>query len=167
MKALFISLKDLSSQTALTGNIDPAKLLPAIRAVQEIELPQLLGTDLYNKISADIIEGTLTGVYLKLKQEYIHNLLIHLSVAYYLPYSSYIISNGGVSKWTGGENHSGVTLSELNFMVNKETEIASMYKKMLVDYLCYNSSDFPEYSTNTNEDTRPNDGSDYTSLFLG
>jgi len=164
--ALFISLDELKKNTAISGNIDGDKLLPSIRAVQQIELEPLLGTDLYNKLSELIIANNVTGDYLTLKNNYIHNVLIHMAVSYYLPYSSYIITNGGVSKWTGGDNRDGLSLSELTFLVNKEESIAEMYKKRLIDYLCNNSSKFPEYSTNSTGDLQPSRNTNKTNWYL-
>jgi len=89
--ALFISLNELKKNTNISGNIDPNKLLPAIKVAQELELEPILGTDLYNKISNDILTNTLSGDYLTLKTNYIHDILIHMSVYYYLPYATYQI----------------------------------------------------------------------------
>lgn len=163
---LFITINDLTKNTAMSGNIDRNKLLPAIKTVQLIELEPILGTDLYSKISTDIIEGTLTGVYESLNQDYIHDFLIHAALAYYLPYASYIISNGGVSKHTGGENHDGISLNELIFLQNKEENLAESFKKRLIDYLCANSKDFPEYSTNTGTDISPTKVTNLTNWYL-
>jgi hypothetical protein len=164
--ALFISLDELKKNTALSGNIDADKLIPALRAVQQIECEQVLGTDLYNALSAYIIAGDVPEPYLTLKNDYIHNYLIHAAVAYYLPYASYLITNGGVSKWTGGENNSGLSLTELTFLSNKEESVAESYKKRLIDYLCHNSALFPEYSSNTDNDISPNRDTNNTNWYL-
>jgi len=163
---LFISIDELKKSTAISGNIDSDKLIPSLKAVQQIEVEQILGTDLYNKLGADIIAGSVTGDYLTLKNDYIHNFLVHAAVSYYLPYASFIITNGGVSKWTGGENNDGLELKELTYLANKEQSIAEMYKKRLIDYLCNNTSKFPEYSTNTNEDIRPSRSTNQTNWYL-
>lgn len=164
--ALFISLNELVKSTALNGNIDPNKLLPSIRAVQQIELEPLLGTDLYNKLSELIISGNVTEPYLTLKNDYIHNLLVHASVAYYIPYASYQITNGGVSKWNGGDNREAMDINEVSYLVNKEESLAEMYKNRLIRHLCDKSSLYPEYSTNTGEDISPTSTQNRTNWYI-
>lgn len=164
--ALFISTTDLVKDTSLTGNIDTNKILPMLKAVQQIELEPVLGTDLYNKISDFILSGTIPEPYLSLKNDYIHDLLIHASMAYYIPYSTYNITNGGASKWTGGDNREAMEVSEVNYLVNKEESLAEMYKKRLIDHLCNNTSLYPEYSTNTGEDISPSKETNRTNWYL-
>ena len=53
--ALFIKRADLVRNTALSGNVDPDKFLQFIKLAQEIHVRNYLGTDLYDKISNDII----------------------------------------------------------------------------------------------------------------
>ena len=152
--ALFISLEDLKKNTNLNGNIEADKLLPSLKTAQQLELEPVLGTDLYNKISDDIIAGTLTGNYLALKQNYIHDVLIHFAMSYYLPFAAYTIANSGVTKHNA-ENTVSVENEELLLMINKEKAIAETYKKRLIKYLENNTSLFPEYLTNSGIDISP------------
>ena len=64
--ALFIKREDIVRQTALGGNVDTDKFIQFIKIAQEIHIQNYLGTKLYDKISDDIIAGTLTGGYLTL-----------------------------------------------------------------------------------------------------
>jgi hypothetical protein len=164
--ALFISLNELKKNTAISGNIDANKLLPAIKTAQQLEIEPILGTDLYDRLSDDITNSTLSGSYLTLKIDYIHDILIHYAVAYYLPYASYQVTNGGVAKWEGGPNFISLESGELNLMVNKEKALGESYKKRLIDHLCNNSTLYPEYSTNTGEDIQPSNDTNRTGLFL-
>jgi hypothetical protein len=165
--ALFISLNELKKNTAISGNIDANKLLPAIKTAQQLELENVLGTDLYNKLSLEISGGTISGDYLILKQDYIHDVLIHFAVSYYLPFASYQILNGGVAKWEGGDNFSSIESSELSMMVNKEKALGESYKKRLIDYLCANSALYPEYTSNSDaDDIHPSSESNVSGLYL-
>ena len=78
--ALFIKREDLVRSTALGGNVDTDKFIQWIKVAQEIHIQNYLGTDLYNKISADIIAGTLAGNYLSLVNTYIQPMLIHFAM---------------------------------------------------------------------------------------
>ena len=62
--ALFINRTDLVKNSILDGNTDTDKFIQFIKVAQQINIQNYLGTDLYNKISADILAGTLTGNYL-------------------------------------------------------------------------------------------------------
>ena len=68
--ALFIKRSDLVKNTALNGNVDTDKFIQFIKIAQEVHVRNYLGTDLYDKISADIIADTLTGDYLSLVNDY-------------------------------------------------------------------------------------------------
>ena len=78
--ALFIKRSDLVKNTALNSNVDTDKFIQFISLAQEIHVQNYLGTDLYDKISADIIAGTLTGDYLDLVNDYIQPMLIHFAM---------------------------------------------------------------------------------------
>ena len=80
-KALFIQKKDITRFTAANGSIDTDKLLPYIDMAQDIDIQRLLGSKLYDKISADITAApqTLTGNYLTLVDTYIKPTLIQVS----------------------------------------------------------------------------------------
>ncbi len=96
--ALFIKRQDLVKNTALSGNVDTDKLYSSSSWHKKSNVRNYLGTDLYNKISNDIIADTLTGDYLSLVNDYIQDMLIHYAMAEYLPFAAYTISNGGVHK---------------------------------------------------------------------
>ena len=40
------------------------------------------------------------------------------------------------------------------------------YKERFVDYICDNSSTFPEYNTNTGSDMSPNESTNFTGWIL-
>jgi hypothetical protein len=57
--ALFIKREDLVRNSIINGNVDTDLFVQNIKDAQVIHVQNYLGTDLYNKISADIIAGTL------------------------------------------------------------------------------------------------------------
>ena len=160
--ALFISRTDLVKNSIIDGNTDTDKFIQFIRIAQEIEIQNYLGTDLYNKISADIISGTLTGDYLNLVNDYVQPMLIWWAQVSYLPYAAYQIKNGGVFKHTS-ENSESVSKSEVDYLVGKARDTAEYYTRRFIDYMSFNSSTFPEYNSNSDSDVYP----DKDSLFNG
>ena len=160
--ALFISRTDLVKNSIIDGNTDTDKFIQFIKIAQEIEVQNYLGTDLYNKISQDIIDGTLTGDYLNLVNDYVQPMLIWWAQVSYLPYAAYQIKNGDVFKHTS-ENSESVSKSEVDYLVGKARDTAEYYTRRFIDYMSFNSSTFPEYNSNSDSDVYP----DKDSLFNG
>jgi hypothetical protein len=153
--ALFIKREDLVKNTALSGSVDTDKFIQFIKLAQEIHIRNYLGSDLYDRISADIIANTLTGNYLSLVNDYIQDMLIHYAMAEYLPFAAYTISNGGVYKHNS-ENSQIASKSEVDILISKERNYAEYYTNRFVDYMSFNaSSKFPEYYSNNNEEIYP------------
>ena len=161
-KALFISRTDLVKNSIIDGNVDTDKFIQFIKIAQEIEVQNYLGTDLYNKISADIIAGTLTGNYLNLVNDYVQPMLIWWAQVNYIPYAAYQIKNGGVFKHTS-ENAESASRSEVDYLVQKARNTAEYYTRRFVDYMSFNDNLFPEYRSNSDSDVYP----DSDSLFNG
>lgn len=160
--ALFISRTDLVKNSIIDGNTDTDKFIQFIKIAQEIEVQNYLGTDLYNRISADIIAGTLTGDYLNLVNDYVQPMLIWWAQVSYLPYAAYQIKNGGVFKHTS-ENSESVSKSEVDYLVGKARDTAEYYTRRFIDYMSFNDNLFPEYRSNSDSDVYP----DSDSLFNG
>ena len=57
--ALFINRTDLVKNSILDGNVDTDKFIQFIKVAQQIDIQNLLGTDLYNRISSDITRSVL------------------------------------------------------------------------------------------------------------
>ena len=168
--ALFIKREDLVRNSIIDGNVDYDKIIQFVKVSQEIDIQNLLGTDLYNKISADIISGAgggagLTGNYLTLVNDFVQPTLIWFAQMNYIPFSAYTIAKGGVYKHQA-ENSQTVDKNEVDYLVAKAREYANYYSTRLVDYLCFNSSLFPEYSSNTNNNISPDTDTTFNGWVL-
>jgi hypothetical protein len=165
MTALWIKREDLVRQTALGGNVDQDKFLQFIKIAQEIHIQNYTGTKLYDKISNDIIAGTLANPYLALVNDYLQPMLIHYAMVEYLPFAAYTIANGGVYKHTS-ENSTSVEKNEVDFLVEKERNIAQYYTDRFITYMSYNQATFPEYYLNNNADVFPDTDANFSSWVL-
>ena len=163
--ALFVKREDIVRNTILDGNVDTDKFIQFIKIAQEIHIRNYLGTDLYNKISADIIAGTLSGNYLSLVTTYVQPMLIHYAMVDYLPFASFSIKNGGVYKHTS-ENAEVASKEEIDYLVQKERDIAEYYTRRFIDYMSFNQSLFPEYYSNSNDDIFPDKDSTFQGWVL-
>lgn len=164
-EALLISRNDIVKFTALNGNIDTDKFIQFISIAQDIHIQNYLGTDLLNKIKADIINNTLVNPYLSLLTTYVKPMLIHWAMVEYLPYAAYTIANKGVFKHTS-ENATSVEKNEVDFLVEKERMIAQNYTERFINYINFNNSLFPEYSTNSNADVFPSTQNNFTGWYI-
>ena len=163
--ALWIKREDLVRQTALGGNVDTDKFIQFIKIAQEIHIQNYTGTRLYDKISNDIIAGTLANPYLALVNDYLQPMLIHYAMVEYLPFAAYTIANGGVYKHTS-ENSTSVEKNEVDFLVEKERNIAQYYTDRFITYMSYNQATFPEYYQNSNADVFPDTDANFSSWVL-
>jgi hypothetical protein len=156
-EALLIKPIDLKRFTFVDGNLDSDKLLQFVKIAQDIHIQSYLGTDLLEKIKTDIVAGTLTGVYLTLLETYVKPMLIHWAMVEYLPFAAYNVTNKGMYKSTS-ENAETVDKNEVDFLIQKSRSLAENYSQRFVDYMVYNQSSFPEYTSNSNNDIYPNNG---------
>jgi len=163
--ALFISRTDLVKNSIIDGNVDTDKFIQFIKIAQQIQVQNYLGTDLYNKISADIIAGTLSGDYLDLVNDYVQPMLIWFAQVEYLPYAAYQVKNGGVFKHTS-ENSESVSKSELDYLVQKARNTAEYYTKRFIDYMTFNNNLFPEYNSNSDSDVYPDNDATFNGWVL-
>ena len=161
-EALLISRNDIVKYTSLSGNVDTDKFIQYIKIAQDTHIQNFLGTDLLEKIKADIIAGSLAGNYLTLLTKYIKPMLIHWAMVEYLPFAPYVIGNKGVYKYNS-ENSDNIDGAELETLQENERKIAQHYTDRFIDYICFNNDLFPEYTSNSNGDMYPDTDIKHTS----
>jgi hypothetical protein len=164
-EALLINRTDLVKHTSLNGNIDTDIFIQYVKIAQEIHIANYLGTDLFNKLKADIVANTLSGNYLSLLTNYVKPMLIHWSMVEWLPFASYTINGKGIFKHSS-ENASNVEKNEIDFLIDKETSLAQHYTERFIRYMSFNQSSFPEYNSNSNDDTYPDHDTNFTSWLI-
>ena len=164
-EALLISRADIVKYTSMNGNVDTDKFIQYIKIAQDTHIQNYLGTDLLEKIKADIIAGSLAGNYLTLLTTYIKPMLIHYAMVEYLHFASFTISNKGVYKHSS-ENSENATSDDINDLVASEQRIAEHYAQRFIDYICFNNTLFPEYTSNSNGDMNPSYGVNYSNWYI-
>lgn len=162
---LFISAKDIKVYSSLTGDIDDDKLKQWIKIAQDTHVQNYLGTDLFVRLKAGIIAGDLTANETNLLNNYIKDMTIHWSLVVAVGFLPYTISAKGIFKHTS-ENSETVDKDEVDDLVQKHTNLAQYYTTNFINYMCYNESLFPEYDTNTNEDRKPDQKSDFNGWMI-
>lgn len=168
-KALFITVKDLKEKSIISGSTDGDKLIHFIEVAQDMHIQNYLGGRLYDKLQALILSGDIDLVanadYKSLRDDYIKPMLIWFTQSEYLPFAMFKIDNGGVSKHRG-EDEDFVNFDDIDRMTSKINDRAEFYTRRFVDYMCYNSSKFVEYTQNQNGDMYPDKSPDGFSSFV-
>ena len=154
MEALLITRQDIVKYSNLNGNLDSDKMQQFVKLAQDIHLERILGSDLLNKIKAEIIAGTLADPYLTLLTTYIKPMLIHYALVEIIPFNAYQIANGGIFKHNS-ENSDSVSKNEVDFLMEKYRKVAEHYTERFQKYMSFNGSTFPEWNSNSNEDISP------------
>ena len=163
--ALFVTREDIVKFTALSGNLDIDKYIQFIKIAQDIHIQNYLGSKLFNKINDAIVAGTLASPYTTLLSQYIKPMVIHFAMVEYMPFAAYSVSNKGVYKHNI-ENSTNVEKNEVDFLIEKERDIAQHYTNRFIDYMSYNQVSFPEYNTNSNGDMFPDSDANFTGWVL-
>jgi len=169
MKALFLTVKDLKAKSIISGNTDGDKLIHFIEVAQDIHIQNYLGGKLYDKLQALIIsneiELAVNADYKLLRDDYIKPMLTWFTQSEYLPFAMFKIDNGGVSKHRG-ENSDNVDYGDIDRMMSKINDRSEFYTRRFLDYICFNSSKFPEYTNNQNGDMYPDRDTDTFSSWV-
>lgn len=162
---LLINEDYIKKYTPLTDAVDPNLIRPAIYLAQDKYLTNFLGTNLTIKLKADVSGGTLSGDYETLLNEYVLKVVLWWTMVELYPSLLYKHDNGNlVSRQS--EDTTPVTKPEMESLKEAARQNARWYTKRMVDYLCYNSSLFPEYTNNTDNNIYPDSNPYGKSNFL-
>lgn len=164
-EALLVTRNDIVKFTAMNGNVDTDKFIQFVKIAQDIHIQNYTGTNLINKIKADILDDTLAGNYLSLTEVYLKPMLIHWAMVEYLPFAAYTIANKGVYKHSS-ENSENVQKNEVDFLIEKERQIAQHYTERFINYISFNNNLFPEYYNNQNGNMYPDSMNNYTGWYI-
>ena len=162
---LFISEAKLKDSTAINLSVDVSLLLPFVREAQKIYCETAIGTQLSDKLKADISAGTLSGAYKTLVDDYIGDFLCGYSLYHAIPYLRHKIENGNIYN-KSSETGTALSTEESQAFREEILNTCTYYRERMIDYLCNNSASFPEYSTNTGSDVSPSTENYYNGMNL-
>tara|TARA_R110000744_G_scaffold167915_1_gene285474 strand:- start:516 stop:1025 length:510 start_codon:yes stop_codon:yes gene_type:complete len=162
---LFINRTDLVRNSIIDGNVDTDKFIQFVKIAQEIDIQQIIGTQMYEGLTAAIVAGINLPANARWKiilDDYIVSMLIWYAQSNYYPFSAYQLKNGGLYKHTA-ENSQSVDKNEVDYLVEKARTNAEWYSRRFIDFMCFNQSTYPEYTSNVNDDIYPS----YEATFNG
>ena len=161
---LFINRTDLVRNSIIDGNVDSDKYLPFLKLAQEVHIQNYLGTQMYNSLTVAIpnIDLPANARWKTLLDDYVVPMLIWFSQVEYIPFASYQLRNGGMMKHRS-ENSDTVSKEEVDFLVEKARTNAEWYSRRFIDFMSFNETTYPEYTSNVNNDIYPS----YDATFNG
>ena len=147
---LLISDTMIKERTAIHGNIDPKLIYPDIKVAQDMYILPILGTALYNKLQAIILNGTISSDatlinYKNLIDKYLVDALMYYTLSELPTTISYQFWNKGVMR-KQGQDTDLPSMSELIDLSNKYKNRAEFYAQRLRLWILANASVmFTEY----------------------
>jgi hypothetical protein len=162
---LFVSEAKLKDSTAINLNVDVDLLLPYVRQAQKLYVETKLGTDLTDKLKAEITAGTLAGAYKTLVDDYIGDMLPNWAFYHAIPFLRFKIENGNIYSKVS-ETGTALSTEEAQHLREEVRNTAEYYTERMIDYVCNNNSLFPEYSTNSGADVNPDRNAYYNGMNL-
>ncbi len=161
---LFINRTDLIRNSIMDGNVDTDKFIQFIKLAQEIHVQNYMGTKLYDGLTAAIpnIDQPANARWKTLLDDYIVPMLIWFAQVDYLPFAAYQIRNGGMFKHKS-ENSDTVSKEEVDYLTEKARTNAEWYSRRFIDFMSFNETTYPEYTSNVNDDIYPS----YDATFNG
>jgi len=166
---LLISEQKLKDSTAINLNVDVNILLPYVLQAQTLYIEPKLGTQLYEHIKGLIQAGTIGNVgnvaYKTLLDDYISFVLVNYSFYHAIPYLRFKVENGNIYSKTS-ENGTALSTEESQSLREEISNTAQYYTERLIEYIRNNTSDYPEYSTNSGADVNPDKNAYYNGMNL-
>lgn len=146
MKALLISPDKVKKETPLDLNVSGEYLVTAIKTAQEIQLVEVIGTRLYDKLQSLVANNAVTEPYKTLLDDYVANFLEWAVVADIIPVVSYKQTNAGVVT-TDDEHIKNVEYAAIKLLQDDAIFKRDVYKKRMQEWLCKNYSAFEEFKS--------------------
>ena len=166
---LFISEAKLKDSTAINLNVDTNLLLPYVRQAQKLYVEPKLGSKLFEKLKTLITNNTIGNVgneaYKTLLDDYIGDMLPNWAFYHAVPFLRFKIENGNIYSKTS-ETGTALSTAEAQHLREEVRNTAEYYTERMIKYITNNTSDFPEYSTNSGADVNPNTNAYYAGMNL-
>jgi len=149
-EVLFITPEEITATTILGGSVDPDRYVMNIAFAQIDVIEPLLGTELFDKITADFIADTLSGDYLTLFNEYVKPITKHEALGKYIENGQLLVENGGIFKHVA-DNRESASESEVKNLASDYKHMAQMYIKRFEKWICkHQLTEYKRYQDDVN-----------------
>lgn len=168
MKVLLISEKTLKTEGFINDNVGGELVRPSIELAQDINLQELIGTKLLDKVCSLVESGAITGdtEYKLLLDEYITPYLLWKVTSLIQIPTAVKTRNLGVVQ-TNDANVVNMSLKDVQAITRDYDNKASFYANRMTKYLCANRNKYPEYCAGDCEGYKSNPQAFYCPTYLG
>ena len=147
-KVLLLSETTLKKYSNISDNTAGKYIQTAIQATQDIDLQNIIGPALVNKLASlvedDSIYNEQNKKYYDLLTEYITPYMVWQTMSALQVVLNYKIANSGVYQ-NQDERKTGLSYRETQALQDQYVRYANSYATKLKNYLSHNSSKYPEY----------------------
>ena len=133
-------------KSIIDDNVDSENIKKLIIRATEVNLYDILGTRLYNKICTDAAANTITGYYKTLLDDYIQTFLTYWVESYAPSELSYRITNKGTVQKNSQDSNQASDL-EISRLTKAKESMAQSFGDKMVKYIKNNLIQFPEYQS--------------------
>lgn len=144
---LIITEEDFKEFAPVSGDLDWEYVTPHVLATQDKWIQPTLGQKLYEKIMTDVAADNIADPYKLLLDDYVMRVAIWFTSYLALPFISIKVVNSGVIQRITDDGVQ-IDFNDIDKLSRLCRGQAEFYKQRLIDYLCANSSSFPEYTQN-------------------
>ena len=148
MSTYLILSAEINAIQPISVNIDPERLNAFILQAQVYSLQNVVGPSLYNRIITEVGSGTPSAAVVALETLYKPYLAHQVVSAMYRTHGVEITRYGVNQKVTPITENA--TLNERMRLANEIGGYAVTDATLLLDYICNNSGDYPEYVADPN-----------------
>ena len=152
-EVLFINTDYLKHLTTLSGAVNDDYIVSSVILSQDKYIQAFLGTDLYEKIKAQIVSTPVTP-YVELLDDHIRKCTAWWTMVELIPNLYVQLDNGGLVI-RSADNTTQISQDDLHREIERARQNAQFYTSRMIAYLCANNALFPEYSSNTGADMTP------------
>ena len=162
---IIITPEYLRENSIIEDNVESEVLLNSIVTAQDKSIWVTLGSDLYNRVLSDISGNTLTGVYETLVNDFCVPYLTHAALLEATPFIMFKYTNKGieVKDWDQG---TPIDQDTLEFLMNNIRNTMYFYEQRLKDHLKFNNDLYSELDTNTDDELKPETGTQSGGIFI-
>ena len=167
MSTYLISEAKVKATGLIQDNFDPTYLKGVIVIAQDLYLQPALGTKLYKAILSKVQEGTVSGMYKTLLDDYIQPFLIQrvLSDVQVSVFAKF--RNAGMVQSQDTQT-AQLSRSDVEYIRNYYDKQAVFYQNRMTDYLTANAASFPEWlHTDSVADMQATSNNTKAGIYLG
>ena len=143
--ALFIKEQFIKDNTNIDGNVDDKYLTNTIADAQKIHILPILGTALYNEVSAQIIAGTTTSLNQTLLNDYIQDALKYWVLYEGMDVFHYKVTNKGIET-KSSDNSQPIQQVDVIRLKDSVKDRAEFFSQRVTKYLLAQQLVYPLYN---------------------